>query len=277
MTDAIHKSEKFYKLLASTNFAQLSSFTPKKFEYLFNIPDTKIFFDWLVTNVNEDCYLSASQLNEFIQRADKGQIIWDLNKLESLTSLIGKQDERLVNSGETKSDMDDSETIRRRIEFKEKQLEAMSKQYEIAQFTNSTLSEQMFNLKQKQEVNSKLIHSVSEKESKFKNVSRATSQSMSRLSSEFQIKFGDEDKLNSLLSSGIGCSSIESGDYSYESYLNTEKSLIEKIKSLAFVEIDCVDFKNSHENMTFSEFWQSGLFKDEKINFLLKLIAKKFV
>ncbi len=254
------KSEQFLRLLRDVSYPNVASFGTKNFDYLFGIRETRPFFDWFLAHVSDACYLSREELAEFQLRAAKGQVIWDLGRLENINNLMhssnnSKQDATAYNEEDELEENAESvehriEILKRDVQYKESQLKLMSEQCEFNQFSMRNLNEHLASVKQKQAASVMATQKLAEKEVHLKSAIKQTNQSLNRLFTEFQVKFGDEEKLNQI----DGTTNSSSRDSAYESYLNSEKSLASKIKALAFIEIDCVSFKSETNRKKLSEF-----------------------
>jgi CYTH domain-containing protein len=262
------KSEQFLRLLRAIAYPNVGSFTASKFDYLFTIKETRHFFDWLLTEVTDECHLTREQLAEFQLRAAKGQVIWDLSRLEDLNSMMDEQQQHHEddeNHGDTVEQK--IEALRKDVEQKEAQLKLLTAQQEFSKFSTRSLTEQLAQSKQRQQACAVTAHRLAEKEALLKSSVKQMNQQLSRLFTEFQIKFGDEDKLAQIVCPGGGhdelmmssspAESLSSGTgepSAYENYLSLERSVANKIRSLSFIEIDCVGFKNEMSRMKLNEF-----------------------
>src|SRR5579883_1695516 len=80
------KAEKYYRILKSLKCPEIAQASPKTFEILFDIPDTREFFNWFIENVDETCLLDDKE--KYLEMASRGQVIRDLNKLQHIDKLI---------------------------------------------------------------------------------------------------------------------------------------------------------------------------------------------
>jgi hypothetical protein len=265
------KSEQFLRLLKEVSYPNVAAFSAKNFDYLFGIRETRPFFDWFLANVTDECYLTREELAEFQLRAAKGQVIWDLARLEDLSDLMHNQkaetgpeeDECIEESADSVEQR--IEILKRDMQFKENQLKLMSGQCEFNQFSIQNLSEHLASAKQKQNASQIAMHKLAEKEALLKSAIKQTNQNLGRLFAEFQVKFGDEEKLNNIVTSSTSSGNDGSAarDTPYEGYLNLEKSLAAKIKALAFIEIDCVSFRSETNRRKLNEFNSLSLDRNE--------------
>jgi hypothetical protein len=271
------KSEQFFQLLKNVQFPHVHSFNASKFDYLFDIPETKQFFDWFLLNINENCFLSKQELDEFCVKASKGQIIWNLGKLSEINNLMNSK-MSLENAQNNKEDISADccsslESLKRDLKFKEQELKHLSEQYELSQYVNMNLSENLFELKNRQALHSNQIQKLNEKESLVKNSCKMLNQNLSKSFIEFQMKFGqnsEEDNNNRQQQQQQNSSVYDNNntnainDSLLENYLTSEKSLLAKLQTLSVVEIDCVSFRNKFNKEKLDQLIASDFDFDKK-------------
>ena len=253
------KPEKFIDILRKISFPNQSLLNEKKIAYIFEIPETKIFFDWFMSHVDQECFLTRNEIDRFRCLDAKGQVIWDLNRLENINSLVSlSKSNNQENEGdmyeeaqarEDESTTDESiESLRRDIEHKEYQLKLLESELEFDHFATLSLSENLTSSKQKKHEIVSIVQKLIEKETFVKNSTRSVNQNLNRLFTEFQVKFGDEDKLAQLVCTTMGGSNSYEGDSVYENYLAAERVILNKVKSLSFVEVDCASYSRKKAN-----------------------------
>ena len=91
--------ERFFNIIKNTGYTCHENFSAKNFEYLFAIPDTAVFFNWFLQNVDENCVLSKDELARFTEKAANNQVIYDLNRLNDLSNSL--KNPSMVNSNAT--------------------------------------------------------------------------------------------------------------------------------------------------------------------------------
>lgn len=144
------KSIQFYNILKSLDFKWINNYSPKNFEYLFGINETKEFFDWFLENVNGDCTLSASELNEFEIKHSKSQIIYNIDKLKNLYNytLNVKTTSSSSNNNVVSNSVD---ALKKRIDQKEAELNQLNKKIEFRKQQKHYLINELNDLKSKKQ------------------------------------------------------------------------------------------------------------------------------
>lgn len=262
-----NKSERFYSLLKNIGFQNINSFSANNFDYLFGISETKLFFDWFLNNVNENCYLSAEELQEFSVKASKGQVIWDLNRLDDMYNLINlKQEDKEqrskfksnktlldklyddendfddnldldFNAEEDNLTLDNIELIKRDIEAKDREIKLLQERFEFNKFCQKKFNDNLKISKTKYEREDILSSKLDEKENYIRNSTKLVNQSLNKSYVEFQTKLGDEEKLNQ-------ANLYEEELPNLDNYINLEKNVLNTINKFMYLELDCSDLKS---------------------------------
>ena len=280
------QGEKFFNILKKTGYTGCEKLSAKNFEYLFSIPDTSAFFNWFVNNVDENCLLTKEELERFNQKVANNQVIYDLDRLEGLNNVINpniaQNSDKLSSSSknhleklaeklndderEEKNVENDVEAMKREIEYQERELKTLNKQIEFQSFQKKQLSEKLLSHKAKKSANEIL---KDETTNDFENIKKASKQSLQSLNKnlyEFQVLFGDDDKLvkeNNLFN-------LNEEDACVKEYVNEERDLLKSAQTIIDIEVDVDNLANFPSNKGHVEVNESNeKFRDE-----LYLISK---
>ncbi|CAF0862286.1 unnamed protein product [Brachionus calyciflorus] len=252
-----NKSDKLYSLLKHWNFPDIATINPNSLDYLFDIPDTRPFFDWFFANVTESCYIPKSKLEAFDVKASKGQVIYDLDKLEEMNRLMNlKRDNQeiktknlreILNNSECRDELEsyefdfekcnDIELLKKEIEKTEKEVQFQKRKHEFNKFCQKKFNDDLKETKIREESESRLQAKLEEKENYLKNSSKMINQNLNKTFIEFQAKLSDEERLNCLISNEEEIGEIDN-------YIVKEKAFLNTIKNLMNLELDCTDLKN---------------------------------
>lgn len=130
------------KAKAFINIMKKSGFTDKINEFtiksLIEIPDLEEFFEWFVLNVNENWVLTSEQKFWFKEKERKGQVIYDLERLEATNKMI--VDDELVNEFD----------IEMENELLEQELEMLNIEYKTKVHHRSMLNNKLTEIKKNQ-------------------------------------------------------------------------------------------------------------------------------
>jgi lipase chaperone LimK len=102
---------------------------------LIDIPDIREFFDWFLSNVNENWLLTSEQKFWFKEKDSKGQVVYDVEKL--------KNTNRMINEDKFTS----LDEIERENALLEEELEMLSSQLDFKQKQKSMLNDELTRLK----------------------------------------------------------------------------------------------------------------------------------
>ncbi len=230
------KSISFYNIIKSLGFKNINNINPTTFDFFFGIPDTKEFFDWFLTNINSDCYLSPNEVKSYEEKLKKSQVIFDIDKLKALANI--------KEHGDTASDFKTIDGYKRTLE----QLEAENKILE-AKITVKKLQKQCLidelkemKIKKKQRVE-KTQHDLNLKQIYMKNMFKSLNTQFKSLvkvlnnelcaSGSFSSKFQEVAKTD-----------IENLVTNEENYLNLIRNLLNSSKIFEVTENSVDDFKS---------------------------------
>jgi hypothetical protein len=258
------QGEKFFSILKKTGYAGREKLSAKNFEYLFSIPDTSAFFNWFIANVDENCVLAKEDLDKFNQKAANNQVIYDLDRLEGLNTLINSKInqsgdklssssknfyEKLadkLNSDECQESSDESEieAMKREIELQERELNILNKQIQFQRLQKRQLSEKLLMQKTKKSVNQGLSDETS---SEFESIKKTSKQSLHNLNKnlcEFQALLGNDEKLakeNNLFNLGDEETCVNA-------YVSQERDFLKTVQEILSVDIDVDNLKSFPSN-----------------------------
>jgi hypothetical protein len=255
------KGEKFYNILKALGCSETERSTPHNFQYLFDLKETKDFFEWFINNVDESCTLTQDELHRFNEKLAKGQVVFDTEKLEKLNGLINsnqsgtdpkalvnklcvenlEEDEDLIQDFDD-VDYNDAESLRRSNERMEKELEMLNKQIEMKKFCRNSSNQNLLSQNERKVSDDALKIELDEQiEAKKKN-SKILNQELNKTLIEFQSKLSDEEKLikhNKFFS--LQDPDVQS---SVDNYIANEQQLLNEINELMSLEIDLNAIKN---------------------------------
>ena len=255
------QGERFFDIIKNTGFADTRKLSAKNFEYLFTIPDTGDFFRWFLTNVDETCVLTQEELEKFRQKAAQNQVIYDLDRLDELNTVINPSastsidsnsknyfdklldrldDTNIVESTKTElDDTDDVEKIRRELEMQEKQLQNLDKQLARHKIRKKSLSDKLIAQKAKKNLEESLKCEWNAEFENLKRQSKQSNQNLNKVLHEFQAKFGDDDSL--VRNNNLFNASDPSVESRVNEYVHSERDLLKRIRELMNSEIDIGD------------------------------------
>ena len=263
------KGEKFYNILKSLGCSETERSTPQNFQYLFDLKETKDFFEWFINNVDESCTLTQDELARFNEKLAKGQVVFDTDKLEKLNGLINsnqtdsdpklnklcvenleEDDDYLIQDFDD-VDYNDAESLRRNNERMGKELEMLNKQIEMKKFCRNSLNQNLLSQNERKTSDDALRIELDEQiEAKKKN-SKILNQDLNKTLIEFQSKLSDEEKLikhNKFFS--LQDPDVQS---SLENYMANEQQLLNEINELMSLEIDLNSIKNLDKKLEKNE------------------------
>ena len=158
------KSINFYNLIKSLGYTNINNYSPKSFEYLFGIADTKDFFDWFLANANSDCFLSSDEIINFQEKAKKSQVILNIDKLRVLCS-INSNGDNITNNFQTVED------YKKSIEQKEAEFSLLQKKISFRQAQKQSLIDELNEMKSKKKQQfEKTQHELNLKQIYIKNM-----------------------------------------------------------------------------------------------------------
>ena len=130
------KAKAFVTIMKNSGFQDnINVYTIKS---LVEIPELKEFFEWFVLNVNENWVLTSEQKFWFKEKASKGQVIYDLERLEATNKMIAEDE--MVNEFE----------IEMENESLEQELKMLNNEYKNKVFQRSILNDELANVKKLQ-------------------------------------------------------------------------------------------------------------------------------
>ena len=235
------KSEKFCNLLKKCNYP--SKLNPNSLNYLFEFPDLKPFFEKFFNQINETCYHSKEKLDAFRAKEAKGQVIYDLNRLQEMHKLLNlERDNRLKSTvGDSSDDFDiekcnDPAVLRKKIELLEREVELKRRREQFSSFCHKKFTDNLKDIKKKEEAECRINAKLDEKEIFIKNALKISNQSLNKSFIELKAKLGDEDRLNEF--------GPLQDNHKLENYLTNESLSLNLAKKLMNLEIDCTDLNN---------------------------------
>ncbi|RNA41181.1 hypothetical protein BpHYR1_036764 [Brachionus plicatilis] len=235
------KSEKLCNLLKNCNYP--SKLNPNNLNYLFEFPDLKPFFEKFFSQINESCYQSREKLNAFGSKVAKGQVIYDLKKLQEMHKLLNlEQDYRLkMNSANSSDEFDienctDPTVLRKKIQLLEGEVRLKRRREKFNSFSDKKFTDNLKELRMREEAECRINAKLDEKEAFIKNSLKASNQSLNKSFIELKAKLGDEDRLQEL--------GPNQDSEKIENYLVKENSFLNLVKKLMNLEIDCTNLNN---------------------------------
>lgn len=235
------KSEKLCNLLKNCNYP--SKLSPNNLNYLFEFPDLKPFFEKFFDQVNESCYHSKEKLDAFIAKAEKGQVIYDVNKLKEMHRLLNlERDNRLkLDSVELSDEFDiqncnDPAILKKKIELLEREIQLKRRRNQFNAFCHKKFNDNLKELRVKEEAECRINAKLDERETFIKSSLKTSNQSLNKSLIELKAKLGDDERINELGS--------HHDSEKIENYLVNENLFLKQIKKLMNLEIHCTDLNN---------------------------------
>lgn len=232
------KSDKFLKILECLHYDKLESLSAHRLDFLFDMEETKSFFDWFLDNVDEDCYLSEQELNEFRLKMANGEVCWDLDKLEQINNLTNLQtDDQTTNlvASNVANGLDDEESLRRDNEIKQGLLEHLLEQQKQADFYLDKYTTMYMELNKKEQQNVKTSQGLDSKIGAFDTEVKFLNQQFEKAISEFQIHFNEENLIKCLMDES-NCTDEQTTNFHCVNYANLERALLEKMAGMLYTE-----------------------------------------
>ena len=258
-------SEILYNLLKSCNYENIHRLKPNSFAYLFGISETRHIFELLVNNAGNGCYLSSDELNRFIAKSLKGQIIYDMNELQNMVHMLhddpkerrrpaaslmnNQSDEEDENDDDDNDLPEDYDGLCRATALMEKELRMIDEQNKIERLFATSICNQQARCKRRDALEAVLKENLSAEATSVKSQTKAANNSLNKAALEFNAKFSNDQGLYDAFAADI--SHIESG---LNTYVANERLLLERITKLTTAEVSvCPDDGTNDSDKATSE------------------------
>ena len=230
------KAINFCNLVKSLGYTNIDKYSPNGFEYLFEVEDTKVFFEWFLANVNYDCVLSKSEIKIYQEKFKKSQIISNIEKLKALCNIKAHD--------ETVNDFETVDGYKKRIEQKEEMVKLYQQRNNMRKHQKQCLIDELSEIKLKKKNQfEKIQHELSLKQIYMKNMFKSVNVQFKSLikilnnelsvNGSFASKFQDASKTE-----------IENLVLKEESYLNLVRNLLNSGKIFEIEDNSINEFKS---------------------------------